>query len=106
MTKQEQYKGKYARVPMPYGCLYLDQAGTKSVTQDMRFVLVMADGTRKVRLADYWSSLGNFGTVGYRYRGKRYESYPKAHDGGETRDSSVTGIDALPHVFHVNSNAE
>ncbi len=94
------YKGKWANIGMPHGCLYLTNSGSRWVTRDMRFVLVMPDGTKKVRIADYFSSLGNFGTIGYRVNGKRHESFPKAHDGSEIRDANATGDEALQHVFH------
>lgn len=93
-------KGRFANIPMPMGCLYLNNDGTRWVTQDMRFVLVMPDGSRHVRLADYFSSLGNFGTIAYRVKGKRFERMPKAADGSETRDPKATGDAALPHIFH------
>ena len=53
-------RGRYARTSMPYGCLYLNNGGSRWVTPDMRFVLVLPDGTRKVRLAEYYESFGNF----------------------------------------------
>jgi hypothetical protein len=85
---------------MPFGCLYLNNDGSRWVTRDMRFVLVMPDGTRRVRLADYFYSFGNFSGIAYRVAGKRYTGLPKAHDGGETRDEGATGDNALPHVLH------
>jgi hypothetical protein len=96
-------KGRYADMSMPYGCLYLNNDGSRWVTQDMRFVLVLADGTRTVRLADCYESFGNFAATLYRYKGKRYSGLAKSNDGYETRDDSATGIDALPHIFHDKS---
>jgi len=88
---------------MPCGCLYLNNNGDRWVTQDMRFVLVTPDGERKVRIADYYFSFGNFAGIAYRYKGKSYSALPKAHDGSECRDPLATGDNALQHVFHVNS---
>jgi hypothetical protein len=92
--------GRYSDIPMPIGCLYLNNDGSRWVTQDMRFVLVMPDGSRRVRIADYFSSLGNFGTIGYRIAGKRFERMPKAHDRSDITDTTATGQNALPHIFH------
>ena len=92
--------GRFAHCPMVYGCLYLNNNGSKWVTQDMRFVLVLPNGTRTVRLADYCYSFGNFAGISYRYKGVRYNGLPKSNDGYETRDDHVTGIQALPHIFH------
>jgi hypothetical protein len=69
----------------------------------MRFVLVMPNGSRKVRIADYFYSFGNFAGIAYRVKGKRYEGLPKASDGSETRLDSDTGDAALPHIFHESS---
>lgn len=93
-------EGRYANVPMPYGCLYLNNDGSRWVTQDMRFVLVMPDGSRVIRIADYFASFGNFGAIGYRVKGKRFEGLPKSHDGFETRTDNATGEQLLPHIFH------
>jgi len=93
-------KGRYANVPMPHGCLYLNNSGSRWVTRDMRFVLVLPDGTRRVRLADCYESFGNWVARLYRYRGKRYSGLAKAHDGSDMRDPQATGNDALPHIFH------
>ena len=92
--------GRYASIPMPHGCLYLNNDGSRWVDQDMRFVLVMPDGTRKVRLAEYYYSLGNFAGIAYRLQGKLFHGMPKASDGSETRLDSETGDASLPHVFH------
>ena len=93
-------KGRYANVPMPIGCLYLNNDGSRWVTRDMRFVLVLPDGSRKVRLAEYFYSFGNFAGIAYRYQGKLCNGLPKASDGSETRLGTEVGQDALPHVFH------
>lgn len=93
-------KGRYADTPMPYGCLYLNNDGSRFVTRDMRFVLVMPDGTRTVRLADHYESFGNFAATAYRIKGKRYRGLAKAHDGSDLRDPAATGDAALPHIFH------
>jgi hypothetical protein len=66
----------------------------------MSFVLVQADGSRKLRKADYYEAFGNFAVTGYRYRGKRYAALAKAHDGSELRDPAAKGQDALPHIWH------
>jgi len=99
MTRLD-YHGRFARTPMPYGALYLNNDGSRWVTQDMRFILVLPDGTRKVRLADWYESFGNFGSIAYRYRGKRFRALPKACDGSETSPEGVTGQDRLAHIFH------
>ena len=44
---------------------YLNNSGSRWVTDDMRFVLVLPDGTRTVRKARYCYSLGNFGCLAY-----------------------------------------
>jgi hypothetical protein len=85
---------------MPHGCLYLNNDGSKWITNEMEFVLVLPDGTRKLRRADYYYSFGNFGGLSYRYKGQRFHALPKAHDGSETRDPSATGHNTLQHVFH------
>jgi hypothetical protein len=85
---------------MPYGCLYLNRDGSKWVTQDMRFVLVLPDGSRAVRLADSYESFGNWSVINYRLKGKRHHALPKAHDGSDMRDPDATGDNALQHVFH------
>lgn len=92
--------GRYADRPMPHGCLYLNNSGSRWVTRDMRFVLVLPDGTRHVRLAEHFEAFGNFAVIAYRYKGRRYRALPKAHDGSEVRDSEATGEAALQHVFH------
>lgn len=86
--------------------LYLNNDGSRWIDTDkrqMKFVLVLPDGTKKVRQADYYESFGNFAATAYRYQGKRYRGLAKAHDGSEVRDDQVTGTDALPHIFHEKS---
>ena len=92
-------KGRYANTPMPFGCLYLNNDGSRWVTQDMRFVLVLPDGSRKVRIAEYFFSFGNFGGIAFRYKGKTFNGLPKAHDDSETRDPEAKGNNTLPHIF-------
>ena len=65
----------------------------------MPFVLVLADGTRKVWQADYYESFGNFATTHFRHCGKAYCGLAKAHDGSEMRDPDAIGQDALEHVW-------
>lgn len=79
---------------------YLNNGGYRWIADDMRFVLVMPDGTRKVRKGDYYYSLGNFAGLAYRVKGQRYRACPKAHDGSATVDLAAQGDKALPHVFH------
>lgn len=88
------------QLAMPYGCLYLNSDGSRWITNDMRFVLVLPDGTCKLRHADYYYSFGNFAGIAYSYQGKRYSGLPKSCDGFETRSGNETGNDALPHIFH------
>ncbi len=90
-------KGRYANMAMPYGFLYLNNNGSRWVTHDMRFILVLPTGARKVRLADCYESFGNFAAILYRYRGKRYSGLPKSESGYETRLESES---QLPHIFH------
>ena len=88
--------------------LYLNNDGSRWIETDkaeMRFVLVLPDGTRKVRQADYYESFGNFAATRYRYQGKRYSGLAKAHDGSSVRDPEATGQNALPHIFHDRSGA-
>lgn len=68
--------------------------------REMQFVLVLPNGTRKVRKADWYESFGNFAATAYRYRGKRFRGLAKAHDGSEMRDPQAKGTQALPHIFH------
>jgi hypothetical protein len=85
--------------------LYLNNDGSRWIEfdgrkRDMKFVLVLPDGSRKVRQADYYFAFGNFAGIAYRYRGQRFNGLPKACDGSETRLGTETGQDALQHVFH------
>lgn len=83
--------------------LYLNNSGSKWIDIDkaeMRFVLVLPDGTRKVRQADYYEAFGNFAATVYRYQGKRFHGLAKSSDGLETRSGNETGQDNLPHIFH------
>jgi hypothetical protein len=82
--------------------LYLNNNGSKWIDtnkNEMRFVLVLSDGTRKVRHADYYEAFGNFVAIAYRYQGKRFHGLSKASDGSETRLGTEVGNDSLPHVF-------
>jgi hypothetical protein len=82
-------------------CLYLNNSGSRWIIPgDMKFVLVLPDGTRKLRKADYYESFGNFAATCYRYKGKRYSGLARSHDGYETRDPLTTGMNKLPHIFH------
>jgi len=58
------------------GCLYLNNNGSRWITDDMDFYLELPDGTRKLRKADYYESFGNFAVYGYRYQGKRFSALP------------------------------
>jgi hypothetical protein len=83
--------------------LYLNNSGDRWIDSDkkeMQFVLVLPDGTKKVRKADYYESFGNFAATVYRYKGQRFHGLAKAHDGSDTRDPQATGQNALPHIFH------
>lgn len=88
--------------------LYLNNDGSRWIEtkdgrgskRDMAFVLVMPDGSKRIRQADYYESFGNFAATCYRVAGKRYSGLAKAHDGSEMRDPNATGNDALPHIFH------
>lgn len=88
--------------------LYLNNNGSRWITlkagrgskRDMAFVIVMPDGSKRIRQADYYESFGNLAATCYRIAGKRYSGLAKAHDGSDMRDPGVTGQDALPHIFH------
>jgi hypothetical protein len=83
--------------------LYLNNSGDRWIdtsTGAMNFVLVLPDGTRKLRKADYFYSFGNFAGIAYRFQGRRYMGLPKASDGSEIRLGNETGLDKLPHIFH------
>ena len=80
--------------------LYLNNDGSRWIVtgkEGMAFVLVLPDGTRKVRKADWYESFGNFSALSYRYKGKRYRALPKSASGHETRLDSE---DQRTHVFH------
>lgn len=87
------------------GILYLNNSGHRWITSDMRFVLVMPNGTRKVRLARCYESFGNFALTIYRVGSKQFAGFAKDREGYETREEGVTGDDALPHIFHEKSRA-
>lgn len=79
---------------------YLNNSGHRWKTPgEMRFVLVLEDGSRKVLTADCWEAFGNFAILCYRYKGKRSKSLPSAHDGSDVRDPDAIGKNALPHIF-------
>jgi len=81
--------------------LYLNGTGSRWVcdsVEQMQFVLVLPDGTRRIRKADFFESFGNFARIGYRYRGRRYFGIPKSPTGHDVR---LEGESELPHVFHV-----
>jgi len=88
--------------------LYLNNSGSRWIVlkgdrgskRDMAFVLVMPDGTKRIRQADYYESFGNFVATCYRVAGKRHSALAKAYDGCDIRDPKATGMDALPHIFH------
>ncbi len=87
--------------------LYLNNSGSRWVevkdgtrVRDMPFVLVLPDGTRKARQADWYESFGNFAALAYRYKGKRYRALPKSASGFDTQ---VEGEDPRQHVFHKGS---
>jgi phage-related protein len=62
----------------------------------MELVLVLPDGTRKVRKADWFESFGNFAAISFRYQGKRYRGLPKSESGFDTR---AEGEDMRPYVW-------
>jgi hypothetical protein len=83
--------------------LYLNNNGSRWIDTSlaaMNFILVLPDGTRKLRKADYYESFGNFAATCYRYQGKRFRGLAKSCDGYETRSGKETGLDKLPHIFH------
>jgi hypothetical protein len=80
--------------------LYLNNDGSRWVDTDkrvMQFVLVLPDGTRKVRQARWYVAFGNFAAIAYSYRGKTYKALPKSASGYDTR---LPEEDQRPHVFH------
>lgn len=85
--------------------LYMNNSGHRWTDTDkanMRFVLVMPDGTKTERTADYWEAFGNFAVIGYRVKGKRFKAFPKSPSGYDTREA---GESMVPHVFHVDVTA-
>lgn len=83
--------------------LYLNNSGSRWIDSDkaeMRFVLVMPDGSRRVRSMVCWEALGNFARIVYRVNGRTCYGSPKSADNMETHADGVTGDAALPHVFH------
>ncbi len=78
---------------------YLNNSGSRWVTENMGFVLVYPGGEKRVRQADAYESFGNFAVTLFRHGGRRYAGLPKAHDGSETRDPEAQGILALPHIW-------
>ncbi len=77
---------------------YLNNDGSRWVTRDMKFVLVLPDGTRKERKADYYFSFGNFAGIAYRIKGVRFVGLPKSPSGSDTWLDSELGQPS--HVFH------
>ncbi len=83
--------------------LYSNNSGSRWIDTDkhaMEFILVLPDGTRKSRHADYYESFGNFAVLGYRYRGMRFRGMPKCWDGSEVR---VPGEDPRTYIFHASA---
>lgn len=70
--------------------LYLNNSGDKWVevdengNRDMRFILVMPDGTRKIRKADYYESFGNFYSIEFRIGRIKYGGLPETFADEET----------------------
>lgn len=80
--------------------LYLNNSGSRWVDTakgGMEFVLVLPDGTRKVRTAKCYESFGNFAVLVYKYRGKQFKAFPDSPSGSDVRLDSE---DKRPHVFH------
>lgn len=80
--------------------LYLNNDGSRWIETEkgaMDFILVLPDGTRKRRKADWFESFGNFWAIAYRYQGKRYRGLPKSESGYDTRLETES---ELPHIFH------
>ena len=82
------------------GDKWIELKGERGTKRNMPFVLVLPDGTRRLRQADYYESFGNFALTCYRYKGKRYKAFAKGSDGSDMRTPHAQGLDALPHVFH------
>ena len=84
---------------------YLNNDGSRWVDLTpgaMDFVLVLPDGTKKVRKAKCFESFGNFAAIVYTYRGKQFSGLPKSPSGFETR---LDHEDPRPHVFHTLSKS-
>lgn len=64
---------------MRTGTFFMNNDGSRWVvlprSKYHRFLLICPDGERKVRLADFFSSLGNFALTHFRYCGKRYSYF-------------------------------
>lgn len=75
--------------------IYLNSRGDRWITvdkngdRDMFFVLRTAGG-EKIRRADYYEAVGNFGAIAFRFRGKRFRGIPT--------DRAYTNIGPLPVV--------
>ena len=59
--------------------LYLNNSGSRWIEvtgrdckRHMPIILVLPDGTRKPRQADYYEAFGNFAVINFRYCGRRY----------------------------------
>ena len=79
---------------------YLNKNGSRWLNLTpgaMDFVLVLPDGTKKVRKAKCFESFGNFAAIVYTYRGKQFSSLPKSESGSDVR---LDHEDPRPHVFH------
>lgn len=59
---------------------YLNNNGSRWVTDDMRFALRMPDGTHTIRKADFYEALGNFATFNFRRKGLRYAGFANEND--------------------------
>lgn len=75
--------GVYTNTPMPYGCLYLNNSGSRWITPDRRFILQTIDGKQTIRLYDYIESFGNFAVICFRHKGKKYREF------GDDRDENT-----------------
>jgi len=60
---------------------YLNNDGTRWIVLNERsrrampFILILPDGTRKKRKADYYEQFGNFAVTCYRYCGERFAGF-------------------------------
>lgn len=72
--------GAYSNVSMPYGCLYLNNNGSKWIVNDRRFILQDITGKQTIRLFDYIESFGNFACICFRYKGKKYREFGNEKD--------------------------